>query len=145
MLQPLSSGPIALHRVLVCSRLIGIHSHDQMTCVKEEYLLCRLADAALVKLGKQLRSLSSLPLKITSLQPISASSRHVNPFSPLPHPFAGARLHRDNPVLRCIDPLECLLQFEASGQPPTSWYSFSYHCLVAILYSYKKIKLISVS
>ena len=73
-------------------------------------------DAAVVTLGKRLRSLASLPLKVISLQPISPEYRHTSPFSPLPHPFAGGPRARNASVARCLQPLEAPLQIESSGQ-----------------------------
>lgn len=51
-------------------------------------LLCRQLEAATDKLGKQLRGLSELALRIVSVQPLSAASRRTAPFPPLPHPLA---------------------------------------------------------
>ena len=78
----------------------------------------RQIDAALVRLGKQLRSLSSLALKVVSVQPLSAAARHTSAFAPLPHPFAGGPGARGVKVARCIDPLEVLVQLEGSGGLP---------------------------
>lgn len=78
----------------------------------------RLLDGAVDRLSKQIRGLTNLTLKITSTQPLSATSRHTAPFYPLPHPLAGgggaAGVRR---IPRCLEPTELLLQLEGSGTP----------------------------
>ena len=76
----------------------------------------RQIDAALVRLGKQLRSLSGVALKVVLVQPLSPLARHTSAFVPLPHPFAGGPGARGVKVARCIDPLEVLVQLEGSGE-----------------------------
>ena len=70
------------------------------------------------KLSKQLRSLSTLALRVISTQPLSAASRHTAPFVPLPHPLAGAAAAAAGRgrLPRCLEPLDVLLQLESSGQ-----------------------------
>lgn len=70
------------------------------------------------KLSKQLRSLSTLALRVISTQPLSAASRHTAPFVPLPHPLAGAAAAAagQGRLPRCLEPLDVLLQLESSGQ-----------------------------
>eukprot|EP00898_Chlorokybus_atmophyticus_P007576 jgi/Chlat1/781/Chrsp104S01309 len=79
------------------------------------------------KLSKQLRNLSDLPLKIVSLQPLSAVLRHADVFPPQPHPLArgggGSRkLHDElldgSTVPLCVHPIELLLELEGSGKWP---------------------------
>ena len=77
---------------------------------------CRQIEAAILKLGKQLRSASSLPLKIVAVQPLSAAARHTAAFPPLPHPFAGGqRADSSAKVERCLDTIDLLAQLEGSG------------------------------
>ncbi len=77
---------------------------------------CRQIEAAMLKLGKQLRSASSLPLKIVAVQPLSAAARHTAAFPPLPHPFAGGqRADSSAKVDRCLDTIDLLAQLEGSG------------------------------
>lgn len=78
--------------------------------------MCRQLDAAVEKLSKQIRGLTTLTLKVVSAQPLSATSRHTAPFYPLPHPLAGAGLGADAArISRCLEPTELLLQLEGSG------------------------------
>ncbi|MEW5301334.1 MAG: hypothetical protein WDW38_009543 [Sanguina aurantia] len=84
----------------------------------EEVAASRALDAALDKLGKQLRGLSGVALKVMSVQPLSGSCRHTSPFSPQPHPLAGggnASASSASQLLRCMDPVEVLVQLEGSG------------------------------
>lgn len=84
----------------------------------------------MLKLGKQLRSASSLPLKIVAVQPLSAAARHTAAFSPLPHPFAGGqRADPSAKVDRCLDTIDLLAQLEGSGvadSPACSWLGSMY-------------------
>ena len=59
-----------------------------------------------------------MALKVVSVQPLSAASRHTSAFAPLPHPFAGGPGARGVKIARCIDPLEVLVQLEGSGESP---------------------------
>jgi hypothetical protein len=79
--------------------------------------LSRQIEAAIAKLGKQLRSASSLPLKIVAVQPLSAAARHTAAFPPLPHPLAGGP-HADPSgcLARCLDTMDLLAQLEGSGK-----------------------------
>ena len=77
---------------------------------------CRQIEAAILKLGKQLRSVSSLPLKIVAVQPLSAAARHTAAFPPLPHPFAGGQnADSSAKVDRCLNTIDLLAQLEGSG------------------------------
>lgn len=77
---------------------------------------CRLLDATIDRLSKQIRGLTNLTLNITSTQPLSAVSRHTAPFYPLPHPLAGAGVAAGaGRIPRCLEPAELLLQLEGSG------------------------------
>lgn len=69
-----------------------------------------------MKLGKQLRSLTKLALKVTAVQPISATARHTSGFTPLPHPYASGSALRTDRVERCIEPVPLLIQLEGSGK-----------------------------
>eukprot|EP00798_Chlamydomonas_sp_ICE-L_P031575 gene31575-6769_t len=82
----------------------------------------RRAEAALDKLGKQLRSLDSLALKVVGVQPISAVNRQTVPFFPRPHPLAGGagmgELEDGASLPRCLEPISILVQLEGSGRWP---------------------------
>lgn len=72
-----------------------------------------------MKLGKQLRSASSLPLKVVAVQPLSAAARHTAAFPPLPHPLAGGQRARPGARLpRCVEAIELMAQLEGSGGLP---------------------------
>lgn len=77
----------------------------------------RLADSALERLSKAMRSLNSLALKVNSIQPLSAISRGTVAFPPLPHPLAGGPGGGMGgmPLPRCMDAIEVLVQLEGSG------------------------------
>lgn len=73
-----------------------------------------------MRLSKQLRSLTSLALKIVAVRPISAAARHTAAVVPQPHPFASSsRDPSEKKVARCLDPVEVLIQLEGSGEPPS--------------------------
>ena len=74
----------------------------------------RQIEAAIAKLGKQLRSAESLPLKIVAVQPLSAAARHTAAFPPLPHPFAGGQ-RSSAKIGRCLETIDLLAQLEGSG------------------------------
>jgi len=78
---------------------------------------CRLMEAALEKLSKQLRTLDSTALKVVGVQPISAVTRHTCPFFPLPHPLAGGPGAGEE-LPRCLEAVEVLVQLENSGKWP---------------------------
>ena len=80
-------------------------------------------EAALAKLGKQLRAVGSLPLKVVALQPLSAAARHTAAFPPLPHPLLlgpaarpGASEADMGRVPRCLEAVHLLVQLEGSGE-----------------------------
>jgi len=81
-----------------------------------------------VKLGKQLRSLSKLTLKVTALRPLSACIRHTSAFTPLPHPYAGGAASASGRVRRCMEPILVLVQLEGSGMLPP--FMLSNHLLI---------------
>ena len=58
-------------------------------------LPCRQLEAATDKLGKQLRGLAGLALRIVSVQALGAASRRTAPFPPQPHPLAQVTVTRD--------------------------------------------------
>lgn len=76
---------------------------------------CRRQDAALVELGKQLRGLTSLALKIIAVQPVSANGRHTSGAGALPHPCAGGQPKKGAAIPRCIEPIALMVQLEGSG------------------------------
>ena len=72
-----------------------------------------------MKLGKQLRSTSSLPLRVVAVQPLSAAARHTAAFPPLPHPLAGGQRSQPGARLpRCMDTSDLMAQLEGSGGLP---------------------------
>jgi hypothetical protein len=81
----------------------------------------RAADAALNQLGKQLRGLSDLALKVIGVQPLSSVTRHTCCFYPKPHPLAegaGFGVYEgagDDKVPRVLEPIEVMIQLEGSG------------------------------
>jgi U3 small nucleolar RNA-associated protein 22 len=80
----------------------------------------RAAEAALDKLGKQLRALGEVVLKVVGVQPLSAASRRTAPFVPEPHPLVGgpgglAAAAASPQLPRCLEPLEVMVQLEGSG------------------------------
>lgn len=82
----------------------------------------RLLDSALEKLGRELRGLEGLALKVVGVLPLSPSTRHTAPFPPRPHPLAGgpellASLSQQQEGLaRCLDPVDIMVQVENSGE-----------------------------
>ncbi|KAG2440710.1 hypothetical protein HXX76_003567 [Chlamydomonas incerta] len=83
------------------------------------------ASAAAEKLGKQLRALEGLALKVVSVQPLSGVARGTAPLPPLPHPLAGgagagkgADGGAAGGIPRCLDPMEVLVTLENSGRWP---------------------------
>eukprot|EP00198_Chlamydomonas_reinhardtii_P001268 XP_001690603.1 predicted protein [Chlamydomonas reinhardtii] len=82
------------------------------------------AAAAAEKLGKQLRALEGLALKVVSVQPLSGVARGTAPLPPQPHPLAGgagAGKGADGGaggIPRCLDPMEVLVTLENSGRWP---------------------------
>lgn len=83
----------------------------------------RLCEAAVVRLGKRLRTLDGLTLKIVGTQPLAPVLRHAAPFPPQPHLLAGAA-HADvldpdsESIPRCLPAVEILCQLEGSGKWP---------------------------
>lgn len=79
----------------------------------------RQLDTAADRLGKTMRGLTSLPLKVVTVQAVSAIARHTTAFTPLPHPFAGGPAAAPGlPVPRCLEPIELQVQLENSGRWP---------------------------
>jgi hypothetical protein len=84
----------------------------------------RAADAALDALGKQLRGLSDLALKVVGVQPLSAVSRHTCCFYPKPHPLAegsGSGVHAaaaaaGGKVPRVLEAIDVMVQLEGTGE-----------------------------
>lgn len=77
----------------------------------------RLMEASLEKLGKQLRNLEGLALKVIAVQPLSAISRQTCAFFPQPHPLAGGPGNFEGRLPRCMEPIDVLVQLENSGGP----------------------------
>jgi hypothetical protein len=75
----------------------------------------RGAETAAEKLGKQLRSLEGLALKVVAVQPLSPVARGTAPLPPLPHPLAGGAARSGGGVARCLEPVEVLVTLESSG------------------------------
>ena len=82
----------------------------------------RALDAALDKLGKQLRGLEGTILKVVGVQPLGPAARHTAAVAPRPHPLAGGDLgeleEAGGKLPRCLDPVEVLVQLESSGGWP---------------------------
>ncbi|KAI8473415.1 MAG: Nrap protein [Monoraphidium minutum] len=83
----------------------------------------RAAEAALDKLGKQLRALGDVVLTVTGVQPLSAASRRTAPFPPAPHPLAGgpgglAAAAGAAGLPRVVEPLDVMVALEGSGRWP---------------------------
>lgn len=72
-------------------------------------------------LSKRLRLIDDIPLRVSSVQPIDPAFRHASVFPPEPHPLAygnGVDLKSLKLALRCIKPLEVMIQLEGSGNWP---------------------------
>lgn len=79
-------------------------------------IMCRQMEAAQVRLGKQMRSLTSLTLKVVSVTPLTSIALQTVATTPLPHPFAGgSKSQTGSGVARCLDPIELFVQLEGSG------------------------------
>ncbi|GFR51741.1 hypothetical protein Agub_g14187 [Astrephomene gubernaculifera] len=86
----------------------------------------RAAEAAAEKLGKQLRALEGLALKVIGVQPLSSVTRGTAPLPPQPHPLAGGsaagagagEAGGSGGIPRCLDPMEVLVTLESSGRWP---------------------------
>lgn len=82
----------------------------------------RSITAAARNLTTKLRAASGVPLRIVSVQPLSAALRDTAAFPPVPHPLATAKLgvlsgRGDlGRVPRCLEPQELLVQLEGSGR-----------------------------
>lgn len=78
-------------------------------------VLHRRLDAAATKLSSQLQNCGSLPLKITSVQPLGAASRHMAPFAPQPSSLAGSSVSSEAGAPRVMEAVELLVTLEGSG------------------------------
>ena len=95
----------------------------------------RAITAAARNLTTKLRAASALPLRVVSVQPLSAALRDTAAFPPLVHPLATAKLSGGadggdlGRVPRCLEPLELLVQLEGSGKiclfPLTTVYKYT--------------------
>lgn len=89
-----------------------------------DIVAARLCDAAATRLGKRLRSLDGLTLKIVGTQPLAPVLRSTAAFPPLPHMLAGAAREdlrvngEQSSVPRCLPAVEILCQLEGSGRWP---------------------------
>ncbi|OMO95209.1 Nrap protein [Corchorus capsularis] len=73
------------------------------------------------ELSTRLRSIEDIPLRISSVQPLSSAFRSTAVFPPEPHPLANkkvdvARLQNFTPF--CVQSLEVMIQLEGSGNWP---------------------------
>ncbi|KAL3525384.1 hypothetical protein ACH5RR_013756 [Cinchona calisaya] len=72
-------------------------------------------------LSKRLRLLDDIPLRVSSVQPLSSAFRFTSVFPPGPHPLACEN-HVDVRMQKltstCIQPLQVLIQLEGSGNWP---------------------------
>lgn len=111
-IQPVSSSK--------SSTAVQIGSGSTSGSAAAETAASRAADAALDSLGKQLRGLSDLVLKVIGVQPLSAVSRHTCCFYPEAHPLAegsGERVYAPGvKVPRVLEPIEIMVQLEGSGE-----------------------------
>ena len=80
------------------------------------HVLARRLDAAVGKLSKSLQQCGSLPLKVTSVQPLSASLRHMAAFAPQPSVLAGSLGSGGAGVPRVMEAAEMLVTLEGSGE-----------------------------
>jgi hypothetical protein len=86
----------------------------------------RAADTALDALGKQLRGLSDLALKVVGVQLLSSVSRHTCCFYPKPHPLAegsgsgvnaaAAAAAGGGKVPRVLEAIDVMVQLEGTGE-----------------------------
>lgn len=73
--------------------------------------------------SKRLRNLEDLPLKMSSIQPLSAAFRHTSVFAPQVHVLADERVRQvygHKWVDSFCDPLEVMIQLEGSGRWPSN-------------------------
>jgi U3 small nucleolar RNA-associated protein 22 len=80
----------------------------------------RAVEGAADRLGKRLRGLQGLTLRVVATQALAPALRRAAAFPPLPHPLAGApadALASDH-VARCLPAVPLLCQLEGSGRWP---------------------------
>lgn len=82
-------------------------------------MLSRRLDAAVSKLSRQLQNCGSLPLAISSVQPLGAFSRHTAPFAPQPSSLAGSSGSSEAGAPRVMEAVELLVSLEGSGEGGT--------------------------
>ena len=99
--------------------LASYQGSPQLLYCSNTYIVCRVAEAALTRLAKQLRNLTGLALRPMAVQPLSPAARNTAAVRPLPHPLAGGAPAKDGRLARCLDPIELLVQLEGSGVPQT--------------------------
>jgi U3 small nucleolar RNA-associated protein 22 len=95
--------------------------HGGAASLDEDLAISRRIEDASVRLGKRLRSLQGLVLKIVGTQPLAPSLRHAAVFPPQPHVLAGAPSSgkdSTSAVPRCLPAVEMLCQVEGSGKWP---------------------------
>lgn len=116
----IQSPPSSTAADATSSTAVQIGSGSTAGSAAAETAASRAADAALESLGKQLRSLSDLALKVIGVQPLSAVSRHTCCFYPEPHPLAegtGEGVYAPGvKVPRVLEPIEIMVQLEGSGR-----------------------------
>jgi U3 small nucleolar RNA-associated protein 22 len=110
-------------RVSRCSGLLDKALKRKLSTADDDVAATRLVEAAAARLGKRLRTLDGLPLKIVGTQPLAPVLRHADVFPPQPHLLAGAA-HADltdessSSIPRCLPAVELLCQLEGSGKWP---------------------------
>jgi U3 small nucleolar RNA-associated protein 22 len=120
-------------RVSRCSGLLDEALNRQYSTADDDVAATRLVEAAAARLGKKLRALDGLPLKIVGTQPLAPVLRHADVFPPLPHLLVGAAASVDltddhtttypssstsSTIPRCLPAVELLCQLEGSGKWP---------------------------
>ncbi|KAL2621529.1 hypothetical protein R1flu_001734 [Riccia fluitans] len=116
----------------VCRRHLAVQSSD-ITVIAGQLdfgITVRGKDQAAVmpkileafeNLSRRLRTMEDLPLRILSVQPLSAEFRYAAVYYPQPHPLA-TEVTDSSPLTKAIaaglDPLEVVIQLEGSGRWP---------------------------
>lgn len=114
--------PAGTH-VAICSGAVDGALRRRHGSPDADVAAVRLCEAAVVRLGKRLRTLDGLTLKIVGTQPLAPVLRHAAAFPPQPHLLAGAA-HADvfdpdsESIPRCLPAVEILCQLEGSGKWP---------------------------
>lgn len=93
---------------------------------EKDFMAVQQCEAAATRLGKRLRALNDLTLRVVSTQPAAPVLRHAAVFPPLPHPLAAggptskiADLeHQGSSIPRCLPAVDIFCQLEGSGKWP---------------------------